>query len=111
MVWGGMATVEKLNKIKRVQEKCLKLIKPTTPPVDACKELQILSLDQLIDLEHKKLGYKISKNLLPNKMIEIIRLDQYNNTLNKKHNYNTRNKAEPNIPKPNTKNYQKRFFV
>ena len=110
VVWGGMASTEQLNKIKNTQLKCLKIIKPNMSPIEINKELRILSLDQLIDLEYKKLGFKISKSLLPMKMMEIIRLDQHNNTLNKSHNYNTRHKAKPNIPRPVTKKYQDSFL-
>ena len=55
VVWGGMASAEQLNKKKNTQLKCLKIIKPNMSPIKISKELRILSLDQLIDLEYKKL--------------------------------------------------------
>ena len=110
VLWGGMANAEQLNKIKNTQMKCMKLIKPKYELQSIYKELQILSLDQMIDLEYKKLAYKFSKNLLPPKILEVINSDQQSVSLKKTHNYNTRKKSLPNHPRSQTKQYQNSFL-
>ena len=110
VLWGGMANTEQLNKIKNTQIKCMKLIKPKHELQRIYKELQILSVDQLIELEYKKLAYKLSKNLLPPKILEIISSDQQSASLKKTHNYNTRKKSLLNHPRSQTKLYQNSFL-
>ena len=71
----------------------MKILKPNLEPDKTYNELKLLKLDQLIELEYNKLAYKISKCLLPSKMIEIINCDQNNQSLQKQLiNYNTRKK-------------------
>ena len=110
MLWGGMANAKQLNKIKNTQIKCMKLIKPKHELQSIYKELQILPVDQLIELEYKKLAYKLTKNLLPPKILEIISSDQQSASLKKTHNYNTRKKSLLNHPKLQTKLYQISFL-
>ena len=101
---------EQLNKIKNTQIKCMKLIKPKHELQRIYKELQILSVDQLIELEYKKLAYRLSKNLLPPKIMEIISSDQQSASLKKTHDYNTRKKSLLNHPRSQTKLYQNSFL-
>ena len=110
VLWGGMANAEQLNKIKNTQIKCMKLIKPKHELQRIYKDLQILSVDQLIELEYKKLAYKLSKNLLPPKIMEIVSSDQQSASLKKTHDYNTRKKSLPNHPRSQTKLYQNSFL-
>ena len=110
VLWGGMASLEQLNKLRTTQNKCVQLIKPRLPLDRAYIDLNLLNLDQLIDLEYKKLGYKISKGLLPKKMLEILNCDQFSSSLITTHNYNTRKKDVPNMPRSHTKCYQRSFL-
>ena len=110
VLWGGMASSENLNKIRTTLNKCMKILKPNLETDKTYKELKLLTLDQLIELEYNKHAYKISKCLLPNKMLEIINCDQNNQSLQKQHNYNTRKKAIPNIPRSRTKYYLRTFL-
>ena len=55
---------------------CVKILKPKTEINKSYREIKILTLDQLIELEHNKLAYKISKGTLPRKIKEIIHCDQ-----------------------------------
>ena len=98
VLWGGMASSEHLNKIRKTLNMCVKILKPKTEINKSYRDLKILTLDQLIELEHNKLAYKISKGSLPRKIREIIHCDQNNKSLPKNHNYNTRKKSKPNIP-------------
>ena len=90
VLWGGMASSEHLNKIRKTLNMCVKILKPKTEINKSYRDLKILTLDQLIELEHNKLAYKISKGSLPRKIKEIIHCDQNNKSLQKNHNYNTR---------------------
>ena len=110
VLWGGMASSENLNKIRMTLNKCMKILKPNIEIDKIYDELKLLKLDQLIELEYNKLAYKISKCLLPKKMLEIINCDQNNQSLQKQHNYNTRKKAMPNMPRSWTKYYLSSFL-
>ena len=110
VLWGGMTSSENLNKIRKTLNMCMKILKPKLEIKKSYKELKILTLEQLIELEHNKLAFKITKGLLPRKIKEIINCDQYNKPLQKNHKYNMRKKSRPNIPRPKTKNYTRSFL-
>ena len=74
------------------------------------RDLKLLDLTELIDLENKKLGYKIYNKLLPTRILEIIHSDPQNKTLNKKHRYITRNKDVPYLLKTKSTIYQHSFL-
>ena len=59
-----MANEDLLSKIRVEQNKCVKLLNRTSPLNDLYKNYRILKLDEVIDLELKKFGYKLYKNLL-----------------------------------------------
>ena len=90
--------------------KCMKILKPNIEVDKIYDELKLLKLDQLIELEYNKLAYKISKCLLPKRILEIINCDQNNQSLQKLHNYNTRKKSVPNVPRSRTKFYLRSFL-
>ena len=68
----------------------MKLIKPTSSITNTFPTLKVLNLEQLIDCENKKFGYKISSRLLPIHILDILKCDQCDNSLQKSHSYNTR---------------------
>ena len=96
-----MASSEQLNKIRKTLNMCMKILKPKT---------EISKSWPTNWTRHNKLAYKISKGSLPIKIREIIHYDQNNKSLQKSHNYNTRQKSKPNIPRPKTKKYTKSFL-
>ena len=69
----------------------------------------MLRLQDLIQLENRKLGYQLDKNLLPLSLHKLLWTDSRNKTLQKTHHYNTRDKHVPNLPKVSTVNYQRGF--
>ena len=101
VLWGSMASCENLNKIKMIQNKCMKMIQPNSMASQTYKELNLLDFTELIDLENKKLGYKISNKLLTTHMLEIIQCDPQNKTLIKKHGF---------LPKTKSSIYQQSFL-
>ena len=110
VLWGGIASPEQVNKIRKTLNMCVKILKPKTEISKSYSDLKILTLVQLIELEHNKLAYIILKGTLPIKTREIIHYDQNNKSLQKSHNYKTRQKSKPNIPRPKTNKYTKSFL-
>ena len=107
VIWGGMVNNEILNRIQRIQTKCLKYIdKKISHP----NELKLLNIKQLVQLQHAKLGYRLQNGLLPNKISQIISTDSANKSIEKMHRYNTRNKKKLNLPKIKKKHYRDSFL-
>ena len=73
----------------------------------AYKELQILPIKKIIYLEQAKLGYKLCNDMLPKKLTEILLTDQ---SIKKRHHYNTRKKHIPNRPPASSSTYQKSYL-
>ena len=96
-----------LNRIQRIQTKCLKYINKR---ISHPHELKLLNIKQLVQLEHAKLGYRLQNKLLPKKIMQIIATDSLNKSLEKMHRYNTRNKNKLNLPKIKNKNYRDSFL-
>ena len=110
-IWGSMANNELLSKIRTEQNKCVKLLSRTDPLNTIYKKYRILKLDDVINLELKKSGYKLCHNLLPSNLLRELRTDSVQRTLAKQHCYNTRNKKVLNLPRFNKKTYQNSFLV
>ena len=53
-----------------------------------------MSIDNVIDLELCKLGFKLNNDMLPVNLLASLKGDARGKTLTKEHNYNTRNKKE-----------------
>ena len=96
-----------LNRIQRIQTKCLKYIDTN---IKHPHQVKLLSIAQLVKLEHAKLGYRLQNGLLPNKIEQLISTDSQDKSLVKRHNYNTRNKNKLNLPKINNKMYRDSFL-
>ena len=64
----------------------------------------------MIELANLKFGYKVLHNLLPSVTIKLCMFDSSDNTLLKQHNYNTRNKRTPYLPKNATNQYKNSFL-
>ena len=99
------------QKLRVEQNKCVKLLNRTSPLNDIYKNYQILKLDEVIDIELKKFGYKVYKNLLPRNLLYELKTDSYGYSLTRRHPYNTRNKKVLNLTRFNRRTYQNRFLV
>ena len=104
VVWGGMINNEMLNRLQRIQTKCLKYI---NKGISQPHELKLISVKQLVQLEHARLGYRLQNKLLPKKIIATY---SSNKSLEKTHRYHTRNKNKLNLPKIKNKNYRNSFL-
>ena len=72
MVWFFGEGWHLQNILTKLEKLCVKILKPKTEISKSYGDLKILTVDQLIELEHNKLSYKISKGTLPRKIKEII---------------------------------------
>ena len=113
VMWGSLLSQASLNKLQRIQDACLKIIdnKCSTSTEDRYKNLRILTVSQTIELELSKLWHKHQLKLLPVKLSETMLLDQNEQSLQKVHNYDTRNKNLSNRPLAKNRAYQRSFLV
>ena len=109
LIWGNMINQGEKNKIQKILNFCFKLITGLTPTPDNFKKEKMLRLQDLIQMENSKLGYQLEKNFLPLNLHKLHWTDSKNKTLQKTHQYNTRDKHLPKLPKVNTTNYQRGF--
>ena len=74
-VWGPMINKGQMHELKSIQSKCLKLINPAISSDQRLSKLNVLSIEQLIELEQCKLGYKLCNGLLPTILTGLIKKD------------------------------------
>ena len=97
---------KQIRKLQKLQNNCIHLI-------DICKinltekfrSLRILNIKEIISLELAKIGFKLLRNELPNKIVQTISSDQNLRNLRKSHSYHTRNKSLLNLPKVTNNKY------
>ena len=70
-----------------------------------------LNVKDVIRLENCKLAYKVNRELLPIKIKDCIKTDNFGRNLEKNHKYATRNKNVQNLPIAKTKLYKNSVFV
>ena len=87
-----MLQKNQINKLQKIQNKCLKYILPKDNSFTACKKLNILNIKDMLKLVNLKFGYKLANKLLPSRIITICQEDSKKQTLLPKHQYNTRQK-------------------
>ena len=107
LVWGPLCSKHNLDKIRNLQITNARLINKTK----SLATLQLLTIDQLIQLELCKLGRKFLDNCLPQPIKECMVTSSTDESLIKTHPYGTRNKQIPNTPKIKTAQYQKSYLV
>ena len=113
VMWGSLLSQANLNKLQKIQNICVRIIdnKKSTNNEDRYKTLGILTVRQTIQLELSKLWHKHQKNLLPKRLTETMSLDQNEQSLQKVHCYNTRNKTLSNRPLAKSWAYEHSFLV
>ena len=92
VLWGSMLLMVLQKKLQTLQNKCVKLLNINKPVDYLYEKHRILKLDHVIDLEQKKLGYKLIHGELPVNLEKLILTDSLGATLKKYHCYNTRGK-------------------
>ena len=110
LLWGNNASENQLNKLQKIQNKCLRYLLPKETHLNACKKLNILTIRDMLKLANLKFAYKLANNHLPPRIITICNEDSRKNTLLPKHRYNTRNRNTPNLPREANKLYRDSFL-
>ena len=110
LVWGCNLPNAGLNMLQSIQNKCMLEIKQNQITSKTYKDLGILTIKQIIELELQKFGLKYENELLPKQIIEVINDDQHHQSLKKNHKYNTRNKKVSNKPKARSSRYINSFL-
>ena len=110
-IWGSMISSELLCKIHTQQNHCIRILDTRLSLTDMYKKYKILSIDNVIDLELCKLGFKLNNDMLPVNRLALLKGDARGKTLEEKHSYNTRNKKELNLTMTNNSKYHNSFLV
>ena len=105
-IWGSLLSNTQIAKLQAVQDSCIKLIDRRK----TSKELGILSIVDLLDLEKLKFCYQYLQDALPRNVANCVGTDPHGNSLTKKHRYNTCNKSVPYRPKTNCSVYNRSLF-
>ena len=75
------------------------------------RDLKILTVRELVDLELCKFFFKLTNGLLPTKLTSCVLSDSKGQTLKKCHRYTTRHKNLPNLPMANDLQYKNSFLT
>ena len=70
----------------------------------------MLNLEELLLLENTKLVFKLQNHLLPVRLHNMLNSDSRMKPLEKRHQYDTRNKSTPKLPAARTRNYHTSFL-
>ena len=66
-----------------MQNNCVKLLDLSKHLDEIYRKHKILKLDELVNLEQKKLGYKLNNDLLPLNLAKVLLTDHIGKTLKK----------------------------
>ena len=110
-VWGSMAPKSLLHKIQNIQDTSVSLINCKEGTDKNYTRYKILNINQNIELETCKLWHKHHLNVLPSKLSSEMTHNHLNQSLNKSHNYATRNKHLTNVALAKSKLYSTSFLV
>ena len=107
---GPMVGICHINKLIRVQNKCISKINPSLCTADVYKAQRLLDLHQIIRLEQLKLGYKLCNSMLPPRITKEMLTDQNSKNIQKTHPYGTRKKNIPNRPNTRHQLYMRSYL-
>ena len=88
-----MAGVILINKLIKIQNRCVSQISPASCITDIYRTYQLLNLHQIIRIEQSKLGFKLCNNMLPPQVRKEMLTDQNSKSIVKTHDYETRTKT------------------
>ena len=110
LLWNNEASNGQLNRIQKIQNKALQYVTNKRNALENKKELYVLNIPSMIELSNFKFGYKVLHNLLPQVTSKLCMLDNNNRILSKQHNYDTRYKKTPYLPKNASQHYINSFL-
>ena len=91
VVWGGMYSKGMLNKLQKMQNRCIKIVMNK-------QQNTIIKIEGLLKIEMCKMGFKTIHGLLPSNLNTCLSTNEYGHSLTRKHNYTTRNRNDLRIP-------------
>ena len=106
-----MISSELLCKVHTQQNHCIRILDTRLSLTDLFKKYKVLTIDSVINLELCKLWFKLNNDMLPVNLLASLKGNARGKTLEKKHNYNTRNKKELNLPMTDNSKYHNSFLV
>ena len=109
-MWGLMTTRCLINQIQTLQDKAVKCIDVSLKKDAVYRMHKILTVNQMIKLEMCKLGFRMTKNLLPKPLTKALKTDHCDRSMVKTHRYETRHRAVPNLPKANHSRYRTSYL-
>ena len=98
LLWGNGSQKQLIDKVQKIQDKCIKYVTNRPANMQEYKDLKILKIRELILLANYNFGYKLQKGLLPSITKSICLADSKRKSLIKTHKYSTRNRNVPNLP-------------
>ena len=108
LAWGPMLEQVQLNRLQSIQNKAIKALSKNANGYEAFyKEQKILNVKQLINLHELKFGYQLCSGMLPKPLEACVNCDHDLKSNLKLHNYNTRQKLVPNLPKVQSNMYRR----
>ena len=110
LLWGNGTNTEQINRLQKIQDKALQYMTSKKIALENKEELGVLDIKSMIELANLKFGYKIQHQLLPTITKGICMCDSKNKPLTKQHNYDTRYKKTPYLPKNASKQYKSSFL-
>ena len=75
-IWGPMVGVSHINKLIKIQNRCVSQINPAACITDIYSTQHLLNLHQIIRLEQLKLGFKLCNHMLPPRVSKEMLTDQ-----------------------------------
>ena len=96
-----MISKAELKKLEKLQKNCINCINSSE---------NILTVTGMISIENLKFSWKLKNKCLPPELLKSATTDHMGKTLNKNHNYHTRNKTTPNIPLVRNSRYGNSIF-
>ena len=111
LVWGSTTKGSNLKKLQKIQNACIKTMQPNMKLTEGFRNLKILTVHELVDLELCKFFFKLMNGMLPPKLTDCMLKDSRGLTLRKCHDYMTRHKSLPNLPRANDTQYKNSFLT
>ena len=110
ILWGNMLKQSDLVKLQKIQNKCLKLITGEEASPTNYHKHKMLRINEIIKFTNGKHSHRVQHSHLPTRILECSHFDERNNSLEKKHDNNTRHKSSLNLPSSTNSLYRRSFL-
>ena len=109
-MWGPMVNHSLVNQVQALQDKAVKCIDLNLSRDAVYRTHKILAVDQMIKFEMCKLGYHLVNNLLLIQLSKALQTDHCDRSTLKTHQYDTRRRDVPNLPKATHSRYRNSYL-